>query len=172
MSTANAGFRILITDDERFSRGMVSRLLTSLGAQHIAFASSGAEARAEMIATPGLKMVISDHYMPGGSGLKLLADLRQGKLPLPHDTFFMIATASSSFTLTAVAMAFDCDAFLSKPFSKDELAKRMYAFLSDAPRTIKPSEHYAAIDADALVAAAERTDPAASNQTVPQRWQE
>ncbi|SEH34919.1 response regulator [Magnetospirillum fulvum] len=167
---ASPSFRILVVDDEPFSRKVIARLFESLGALHVVFAGSGAEARAAMEADPALSLVISDHYMPDENGLRLLGDLRQGRLPLPHDTYFVVATVSTSFALTAVALALDADSFMSKPFGKEKLATRLFQFLSkDATRAIKPVEHYAAIDVAGMLAAAERLDPAAPAHAPPVR---
>lgn len=161
MSTANAPCRILLVDDESFSRHVVSRLFASLGASHVVFAASGAEARAAMAADPAIGMIISDHYMPDETGISLLGDLRQGRLPLPHDTYFIVATSSSSFALSAVALALDADSFMSKPFGKEELARRLYQFLASGERAIKAPGHYQSLDVARMLAAAERSDPAA-----------
>lgn len=159
---ATPSFRILVVDDEPFSRKVIARLFESLGALHVVYAGSGAEARAAMQADPALSLVISDHYMPDETGIKLLGDLRQGRLPLPHDTYFIVATVSTSFALTAVALALDVDSFMSKPFGKEKLATRLFHFLlPDSPRAIKPVEHYAALDIAGMLAAAEGMDPAA-----------
>jgi CheY-like chemotaxis protein len=162
-----AAFRILVVDDESFSRQFVFRLFESLGASHVVFAASGVEARAAMLADPALSLVISDHYMPDETGLTLLGDLRQGKLPLPHDTYFILATASTSFALTAVALALDADSFMSKPFAKEQLARRLYHSLATADRTIKPKETYQQLDVAGMLGAAERLDPAAPRPAIP-----
>lgn len=158
--TANR-FRILVVEDETFSRKVVSVLLAGLGAEHVAFAATCAEARQAIVDDPGLRMVVADHYLPDGTGIALLAETRQGHLALPHDTFFVIATGSTSFALTAVALALDADSFLSKPFTKDQLAQRFYHFLS-GNRSIKPVEYYRGVDAAGMLEAAERLDPLAA----------
>lgn len=154
-------FRILVVDDDDFSRRMVTRLLTDLGSETVATAASDAEAREAMRRDPTLSLVICDHYMPGGNGLRLLWDIRSARLPLFHDTCFVLATASKSFALTAVALALDADSFMSKPFSRNELARRLYASLVSGTRNIRPFDHYAAIDAPGMLAAAEWADPVA-----------
>jgi CheY-like chemotaxis protein len=165
---ATPSFRILVVDDEQFSCKVIAKLFESLGALHVVFAGSGAEARAAMQADPALSLVISDHYMPDETGIKLLGDLRQGRLPLPHDTYFIVATVSTSFALTAVALALDADSFMSKPFGKEKLATRLFHFLSpDSSRAIKPVEHYAALDIAGMLAAAEGMDPAAPSRAAP-----
>ncbi|MCA1908412.1 MAG: response regulator [Magnetospirillum sp.] len=155
---SHAGFRILVVEDELFSRNMVGRLLTGLGAEHVTFATSCAEARQAIASDTGLRMVVADHYLTDGTGIALLAETRQGRLALAHDTFFVIATASTSFALTAVALALDADSFMSKPFGRDELAKRFYDFLH-GNRSIKSTDHYRAIDAEGMIRAAEMLDP-------------
>ncbi len=154
-----AAFRILAVDDEAFSRRMLTQMLGALGAERVTTASSGAEARAAMAADPSLSLVISDHYMPEDSGIMLLGELRQGRLPLAHDANFIVATASNSFALTAVALALDVDSFLTKPFSKDDLARRLYGSLVAGTRVIKPAEYYRGLDFAGMLQAAERLDP-------------
>jgi len=167
---ATPSFRILVVDDEAYSRKVLAKLFESLGALHVVFAGSGAEARAAMAADPGLSLVISDHYMPDETGIRLLGDLRQGRLPLAHDTYFIVATVSTSFALTAVALTLDVDSFMSKPFGKEKLATRLFHFLSaESSRTIKPVEHYAALDVAGMLAAAEGLDPASPAQAAPRK---
>ncbi|TNC94356.1 MAG: CheY-like receiver [Stygiobacter sp.] len=154
-------FRILVVDDELFSRQMVKRMLVSLGAECVVTAASTDEARTVMAADPTLSLIICDHYMPGGNGIKLLGELRQGALPLPHDTCFLVATASTSFALTSVALALDADSFLSKPFSREDLARRLYVSLVADTRQIQAKEHFQSMDIGGMLAAAERLDPVA-----------
>ena len=158
---SRSAFRILAVDDEPFSRQIVQRMLTALGAERVATAASADEARAIMVEDTSLSLIICDHYMPGGNGIKLLSDLRQGLLPLPHDTYFVVATSSKSFALTAVALSLDADSFLSKPFSKEDLAKRLYVSLVEGNRDIAPMDHYRKFDVVGMLAAAEKLDPAA-----------
>lgn len=160
-------FRILVVDDENFSRQMVARLLSQLGSEHVQAVGSVAEARAAMAEDPSFSLIVSDHYMPNESGIQLLADLRRGKLSLRHDTCFMVATSSSSSALTSVALALDADSFMSKPFGKEGLARRLYDFLSTGERDIKPAAYYLGLDIERMLANAERADPAAPKKPAP-----
>ncbi len=162
MAGSNASFRILVIDDEPFSRHVATTLLGSLGAGHIVSAASAEEATTALAADPTLGLILSDHYMPDGSGLRFLADLRQGRLPIAHDAHFIVATASRSFALTSVALALDADSFISKPFGKEDLARRLYEFLVRGKRNIQPPLYYRNLDVNGMITAAERIDPAAS----------
>jgi len=164
--TASNSFRVLIVDDERLSLMVIHHLMESLGAEHIETATSFTAAHAVLKSDPTLKLIVSDHYMPDGCGLRLLGDVRQGRFCVPNDTFFIISTSSKSFALAAVAMSLDVDSFMSKPFTKEELALRLYDFLTLQDRVIHPKEHYLAIDVDDMIATAESHDPA-KKRTIP-----
>lgn len=158
----NKRFRILVVDDERFSRDIVRRQLIGLGAGYVVTVGSAGEARDAMKEDPNLGLVICDHYMAGESGIELLSELRCGRLPLAHDSFFVIASASRSFALSAVALALDVDSFLRKPFDREELARRLYQFLVEGDRVVKPAEDYRKIQVKPMLGAAERADPVAA----------
>ena len=153
-------FRVLIIDDEAMSMKVLRHLLTSLGADHIVTATSVAEASATLNADPSLKLILSDHYMKDGCGIRLLGNVRQGMFAVPHDTYFIISTGSKSFALAAVAMALQVDSFMTKPFSKDELARRMYELMNNDHRAIQPKEYYMQLKIDEMIASAEAGDPA------------
>lgn len=161
MTPPRHAFRILVIDDEDFSRQMMVRQLTELGSESVTAVASEAQAREAMVADPKLSLLICDHYMPESSGLRLLWDIRAGCLPVPHDIQFVLATASKSFALAAVALALHADSFMSKPFTRNDLARRLYASLLSETRNIQPASYYAAIDVPAMLAAAERVDPMA-----------
>jgi CheY-like chemotaxis protein len=166
MTESGAGpLHVLLVDDEPFSLSMVQHLMQNLGADHIVTASSFAEARVALATDASLRMIVSDHYMPDGSGLRLLGDLRQGKFAVPNDSYFVVSTSSKSFALAAVAMALDVDSFMTKPYSKDQLALRLYEFLTKETRSIKSTEHYLNLDVDAMLTAAESMDPMSKKGT-------
>ena len=135
--SGSKAFRVLVIDDEPMSLKVLHHLMQSLGAEQIATATSYAEARAALVADPSLKLIVSDHYMKDGNGIRLLGDVRQGLLPVPNDTYFIISTSSKSFALGAVAMMLHVDSFMSKPFAKEELARRLYDFMTNDSRAIE-----------------------------------
>ena len=155
----NKKFRVLAIDDESMSLKVLEHLLTSLGAEEIERADSVKMATIILKNDPKIKLIVSDHYMKDSSGIHLLAQVRQGKLAVPHDTYFIISTSSQSFVLAAAAMSLHVDSFMSKPFSKEELARRIYDFMHSEKRVIQPPEYYQAMDVDEMIAAAQAQDP-------------
>jgi CheY-like chemotaxis protein len=148
--------RVLVVDDEALSRKVLVMLLQRLGAEEVTVATSFGEAVALLSTDATFRLVITDHFMPDGRGVGLLGKIRQGALAVPHDTYVIISTTSESFRLKAVALALDADAFLTKPYSKENLAANMLAFMDAKTRTLKPASYYQGLDVAGMVEAAER----------------
>ena len=76
--------RILVVDDDRASRTLISRVLKNLGVSSIDVVSSGDEVLARFEDAPSVpQLVICDLEMPGMDGEKLLRHLAQRDLRAP-----------------------------------------------------------------------------------------
>jgi len=107
--------KILVVDDEAGLRLMLVTYLEREGYQ----VTTAAEARtaAALLKKEEFVAVITDLSMPGGSGLDLLAHIREMGLDIP--VIVMSAYGSSDSALTAMrAGAFD---YVFKPFQPDEI---------------------------------------------------
>ena len=74
-----SGFRILVVDDELFSRNILARLLDHMGRPEIHTAENGSEALEKIKAIENLNFIISDFKMPLFDGLLLLQYIRSGE---------------------------------------------------------------------------------------------
>lgn len=115
--------RILVVDDSRAQRMLLSMSLQRSGYQVIE-AASGDEALL-LCRQQKFDIVISDWVMPGMSGLDFCRAFRA--LPSETYTYFILLTSNS--TATQVADGLDCgaDDFLTKPVHSDELRARLRA---------------------------------------------
>ena len=159
MPIGTNSFRVLIIDDDPMSLRVLKILLNSLGAEHIVAVGGVAEARGALQADPTLRLIVTDHYMKDGCGVRLLANVRQGLMFVPNDTYVIISTSSSNVALAAVAMSLHVDSFMTKPFSKEQLARRLYDFMTNEKRTIEPPEYFQQMKVDEMILAAEIQDP-------------
>lgn len=107
---------LLIVDDEATMRRAVRRTLDDEGYRLIE-AASGAEAL-EILAKQSVHVVVSDHDMPGMTGLDLLRMIR-----LKHPTLVRIMlTASSDLDVAVRAINLgEVSRFIRKPWRDDEL---------------------------------------------------
>jgi two-component system, cell cycle response regulator len=115
--------KILVVEDERFTRRMLARFLTNAG-YRVEEAQDGHEAL-EVLAREPIRLVITDWMMPRMSGLELIRAIR-GRSP-DHWVYVILLTARDEKTGIVEALDAGADDFIHKPFDNDELAVRIRA---------------------------------------------
>jgi CheY-like chemotaxis protein len=121
--------KVLVADDDRLIRTMVSDLLADLGHSVIA-ASDGAEA-VDLARREEPDVLVLDFLMPRLSGLDALAMLRREG----RDTPAVLLTAISDGTVRGVEGADSAQAILEKPVTRRRLERALArAFRARAPR--------------------------------------
>jgi YesN/AraC family two-component response regulator len=145
-TTMLSRYRVLVIDDEQFSRSIIMRMVRDLGCLEPVQASNGAEGLGQL-RTPGKMpwLVVSDFNMPVLNGLQLLKAIRIGKAGIPHSSLVVMLTGHTDFGLVAAAMALDVDAFVVKPVSKANLMARLTKALADEGG-MKTVEQYQKVD--------------------------
>jgi two-component system, OmpR family, response regulator len=128
MAQMNASPHLLIVDDDRGIRDLVSQFLTRHG-YRCSTAKNGQEMRGAV--TDGrIDLVILDLMLPGEDGLSLCRWLRRdSQLPI------IMLTAMGEETDRIIGLEMGADDYLAKPFNPRELLARIKAVLR---RTIRP----------------------------------
>jgi len=121
-AAAEAGLRILVVDDDRSTRTLLRRLLTTEG-YDVDEAADGSTALRQVEAhAPDL--VLLDVMMPGQDGLEVLEGIR-GTSDLP----VILLTAKGDEADRVLGFRFGADDYVVKPFSTAELVGRIAAVL-------------------------------------------
>ena len=116
--------RILVVDDDRGIREMVALALEKAG-HSVRLAGGVAGARVE-IERDVPDLVVCDIYMPGPTGLDLLAELQRRPAP-PR---LILITARGTVETAALANRFGAFDYLAKPFDVKVLLERVAAALA------------------------------------------
>jgi YesN/AraC family two-component response regulator len=144
------GRRVLIADDEQFSRFFVVRMARDFGCDDILQAADGADAMSKLeTGGESLSAIILDFNMPDANGLQILKRIRTGKAGVPRDANVLMLTGSSDFGLVGTAMSLDVDAFLIKPVSEAILGDRLRRIF-DEKKDYKSVADYEAVDVEEL----------------------
>ena len=114
--------RLLLVDDDREIRDLVSRFLTKHG-YRVTAVREGREMNA-VLAAGRVNLIILDLMLPGTNGLDLCRELRT-KSDIP----ILMLTAMSDETDRIVGLEMGADDYLSKPFNARELLARVRAIL-------------------------------------------
>jgi sigma-B regulation protein RsbU (phosphoserine phosphatase) len=115
--------RVLVVDDSRLQRRILSKLLSRWGYE-VVEAASGSEALA-ICETDTPDIVISDWVMPGMIGPEFCRAFRV--LGGSHYAYFILLTSKSDATDVAAGLDSGADDFLTKPVNGDELRARLVA---------------------------------------------
>ena len=107
---------LLLVDDERNILSSLKRILFREG-YNILTASSGEEGL-ELMATHKVGVVVSDHRMPGMTGVEFL---RRVKLMYPHAVRMILSGYTEIETLTDAINKGEIYQFISKPWDNDAL---------------------------------------------------
>lgn len=113
---------ILIVDDDREVRDLLSRFLSNNGCRTLAV-RDGKEMR-RLVADRRIDLIVLDLMLPGEDGLTLCRDLRsRSTIPL------IMLTAKGAQTDRIVGLEMGADDYLAKPFDPHELLARIKAVL-------------------------------------------
>lgn len=107
---------VLIVDDEESVRSALRRTLRKTG-YVLLFADCGRTAL-ELLGKQPVDVVLSDHLMPGMTGLQLLREVRKLK---PYAGRIMLTGHADLETAMAAIRQGDIDRFLTKPWDDVEL---------------------------------------------------
>jgi two-component system, OmpR family, response regulator len=129
---------VLIVDDDREIRRLVSRFLSENGMRASAVGDAAEAERA--LAGGGVDLVVLDLMLPGEDGLSFARRLRQSSaVPI------LMLTARGEDTDRIVGLEIGADDYLAKPFNPRELLARVRAVLrrsgEGAPRQGKARLH-------------------------------
>ena len=124
-----ANLHALVVDDDHSMITLITAILQSMGFGKIE-RSLNAEKALEMFQSdPNIAdIVICDWSMPGRSGLELLQDLREIRPEIP----FLMLTANSKLESVHAAVEAGVSQYLTKPFTAEELEKRVRAMVKAA----------------------------------------
>jgi two-component system, OmpR family, response regulator len=133
---------ILIVDDHREIRDLVSRALTKEGLR-VSVAADGRAMR-KVLADSRIDLILLDLMLPGEDGLSLCRSVRaQSRIPI------IMLTAKGDEVDRVIGLEMGADDYLPKPFGSRELVARIRAVLRRSQETsaaqAKPSgrpKHY------------------------------
>ncbi len=136
--------RILVVDDEDFSRAAITSVVQSLGAAEVIEAANGAEAIQALIGPARqADAVVTDLNMLPINGLEFLKAVRIGYPGIDRGLPIVMLTALQGFDLVGAALALDVDGFLNKPISRDAVAAALGLALATERPTAEAATYQA-----------------------------
>ena len=125
--------KILIADDNADIRELLKTILSPLGHQILA-AKDGAETYA-ICRKEKPHLVILDIMMPFFSGYQVLRRLKKDETFKPHPRILILSAKSQPEDIKQAEML-GCDSYFVKPFSNEELVKKVEELLFSKDYTL------------------------------------
>ncbi len=122
-----AGLRLLVAEDNRVNRLLISKFLAEAPID-LCFATDGAEAQI-LARTHKPQVIFMDMSMPEVNGLEATKAIRRMPIPRP---FIAALTANVDETSRRACLEAGMDTFLSKPLSRHELLTLLIQFAETA----------------------------------------
>jgi CheY-like chemotaxis protein/lipopolysaccharide biosynthesis regulator YciM len=114
----------LVVDDFGDMRSMIKNMLMASGVKQVSLAINGAQA-IERIAEKRFDVVLCDYNLgPGKDGQQVLEEAKHRQL-IGLDCVFVMITAENTRDMVMGAVEYEPDSYLTKPFNKDLLKKRL-----------------------------------------------
>lgn len=158
--------KLLIVDDEFYTRKVIHTLLLAIGCTKIYEAGDGAVGL-EMIRAVSPDIILLDWEMPGIDGAEFVRQVRSsGSLPMPGVPIIMLTGHSERWRVRE-AVRLGVHEFLLKPVSSETLRERILSVLAKPQPVIKrrhgPQVHAPAVSEPEVRAPARKAavDPAA-----------
>ena len=108
--------KVMIVDNEAFSRKYVTRILEAIGIGAVETALSGADALARLAKTDAdIDLVICDIEMPEMNGYEFVRRVRYGTVPRYKDVPILILTGHATEKNVQRAHTHKIDGFVTKP---------------------------------------------------------
>ncbi len=120
----DSGKNILVVDDDELVRRALERALRSTG--HRIFTASGGQQALELLEKHEFIAVISDHLMPGMTGLELMREVKRRFPPCVK----IIITGFMPERVAEALAAGEIDRFMTKPWENAELRSTLHAALA------------------------------------------
>ncbi len=121
--------RFLIVDDFVDMRSVLKNMLTSFGVSKIDMVTNGKEA-IRIIEQKRFDVILCDYNLgPGRDGQQVLEEIRHRKL-IGVGTVFVMVTAENTRVMVMGAVEYEPDSYLTKPFTKNLLGKRLSRLLT------------------------------------------
>jgi two-component system, chemotaxis family, chemotaxis protein CheY len=114
--------RVLVVDDSRATRAILSRMLRSLSFEPIE-AANGREALDALHKGDEFRMALVDWNMPEMDGITFVREVR--KEPAHNDMVLMMVTTETGTDEVAAAISAGANDYLMKPFNEDALREKL-----------------------------------------------
>lgn len=130
VSLKAAALKVLVIEDDDFTRKLTLQVLRDLGYSNVVDVDS-ATAAIELLNVHAFDLIITDINMPGMNGLQFIQKIRAGKTRAKPEMRIVVLTSFSQTEILGSALALDINGFLVKPIIPALVEEKLTQALSE-----------------------------------------
>lgn len=134
---ANIEKKILVVEDDDFTRNFVLKVLINLGYQKT-IAVESAQSAINLFETHQFDLIFTDLFMPGINGLDLIKRIRTNKTLARPNTRIIVLSGLTQAKALGVAMALNVNDIVVKPLIAGIIEGKIRRILAEPSRTQSP----------------------------------
>lgn len=143
---SNAFYKILVVEDDDFTRNIITQVLSSLGFLKIESVAD-AESAINLFSAHQFDIIITDIFMPHMNGLELIKSIRTGRTLAKPESRIIVLSGMTEASAVGKAIALDVNGILVKPLIASVVDQKIKHVLS-TPFKINSSIAYEAMSTE------------------------
>ncbi len=142
----NSEFKILIVEDDEFTRNTILQILNSLGYLQTT-AVKDAQSAITLFEDEQFNLIITDIFLPDINGLELIKRIRTDRTFAKPNTRIIVLSGLTQTKAVGLAMTLNVNGFLAKPLIPNVIDRKIKNVMSE-PTRVQASIAYETINTD------------------------
>jgi two-component system, chemotaxis family, chemotaxis protein CheY len=135
-----SGLRVLVVDDDKVTRHLVSSILDGIGVEDVQVEASG-QAALDLISRHPMDLVISDFEMEPMNGLEFALHVRRDSNSTNPYVPIIMMTAHADRPTVMKARDAGVNAFVAKPVSPKALEEKIHVVLTEHRKFVRSNRY-------------------------------
>ncbi|MGZ8271085.1 MAG: EAL domain-containing protein [Methylophilus sp.] len=130
----NGEYKILVVEDDDFTRNVILQTLTNLGYQQ-AIGAENAQAAIDLFGTTQFDLVMTDIFMPDMNGLEFVKRIRTGKTLAKANSRIIVLSGVVESKVVGIGLALNVNGFIVKPLIPNVVDDKIRGVIAHPSRT-------------------------------------
>ena len=130
----NSEYKILVVEDDDFTRNVILQTLTNLGYQQV-IGAENAQAAIDLFETAQFDLVMTDIFMPDMNGLEFVKRIRTGKTLAKANSRIIVLSGVVESKVVGIGLALNVNGFIVKPLIPNVVDDKIRGVIAQPSRT-------------------------------------
>jgi two-component system chemotaxis response regulator CheY len=130
----NSEYKILVVEDDDFTRNVIVQTLTNLGYQQV-IGAENAQAAIDLFESTQFDLVMTDIFMPDMNGLEFVKRIRTGKTLAKANSRIIVLSGVVESKVVGIGLALNVNGFIVKPLIPNVVDDKIRGVIAQPSRS-------------------------------------